>query len=118
MTPLSFALCAMLCASTPGPLSPSDELVRGRAWKVTLAGSLISLVGVGFLVAGSLLLDTNPLDTALNTGHAFQTGGVLLSAAGVVTILLSLPMWWWRTQGPATPALTVAIGPGSLRLSW
>ena len=119
MTPLSLALSVVLATASPLPLSPSDAVVRERAWKVTLAGTLVCLLGVGFLVAGTLVLDTNPAGETLNTGHAFQTGGIMLASAGVLLGLLSIPMWMWRTQGPPAEAVVaLALGPGSLRLTW
>lgn len=109
----TLALCVLLAAE---PVTP-EVSIHDRAWKVTLIGTLTGLVGVGFLVAGTLVLDTNPGGATLNTGHAFQIGGVMLASVGLLLVGLSIPMWVWRSEGPA-PALSVALGPGNLRVTW
>lgn len=101
-------LLSLVLAAAPIEPSPGAVSIRARAWKVSVTGGAIALVGLGFFVASRVLAGTMPSDPAeQNTASAFQVGGLMLLASGVLVGLISLPMWFWSDE-PTSAGLALA----------
>jgi len=114
-------LSLLLVASPVEPVNDAvapraGDVIRARAWKVTLTGGLITAAGLGFLVAGRIIEGMNSTDSAVaNTGRAFTVGGVMLACSGVLVGLLSIPMWTWVDERGTE---VIALGALGARLRW
>ncbi|MBL8921768.1 MAG: hypothetical protein JNJ54_23120 [Myxococcaceae bacterium] len=113
---LTLLVCTTPASSAPAALEPAPgQLIRERAWKVTVVGGSIVVAGFAFLAIGAVLRDSMPTDPAvLNTGRAFVVGGVMLAISGALVGLLSIPMWTWRDDG----GVTLSLGPLGGAVRW
>ncbi|MCA2979794.1 MAG: hypothetical protein INH37_16085 [Myxococcaceae bacterium] len=108
-------LALLLCAAPAQDPTPAQR-IHERAWKVALAGGVMTVAGLGFLVGGRALDASMPSDPGLqNTARAFTVGGVMLAISGALVAALSLPMWAWRDEAET---VAVTLGPLGGAVRW
>jgi len=107
--------CILAAALATAPQGASENAVRARGWKVTLAGGLIAAAGVTFLAIGEYRLGQRPAPTggALLLSRSFEIGGLMLTVAGALTLALSVVLWTW-TDG----STTVGVSPSGVSVRW
>lgn len=98
-------LSLLVVAAAPADTTPGQR-IRERAWKVAVAGGVLTVAGLGFLAGGAALDASQPADPAVqNTARAFVVGSVMLAISGALVAALALPMWTWRDEGEVVVSL-------------